>query len=189
MPLTWDPPIIPPPDYLIASSSLGSITNSCTITTSGKYSNINLGNGNIITIDGNVELYVTGNVILGNDAEIRIVDLAANPNASLTLYLGANFEGKNGSCINNLTMDAHRLSIYGLENCTKIWLFAKDTFYGTIYAPNANIVLKNAVEYFGALVGKSFLQNESADFHYDASLRKVSISDLGVRFVIRRWQE
>lgn len=189
LPVAWNPPIIPVPAYLSASAPLGAITNSGTISISGKYSGINLGNGEILTIDGEVELYITGNVDLGNDAEIRVVDAAANPNASLTIYLGGDFTGKNGSGFNNLTQDAQKLTLYGLANCTSIELFAKDAFYGTVYAPCAGIELKNAVEVFGAMVGNSFIQKESAGFHFDANLRKVSVEDFGVRFVVRRWQE
>ncbi|OPZ98095.1 MAG: hypothetical protein BWY71_01368 [Planctomycetes bacterium ADurb.Bin412] len=189
MPVAWNPPIITVPVYLSTSASLGEITNSGTISSSGKYSSIALGAGKVLTIDGEVELYITGNVDLGNDAEIRVVDAAANPNASLTIYLEGNFIGKNGSGFNNLTQDTQKLTLYGLANCTSIGLFAKGAFYGTVYAPCADIELKNAVEVFGAMVGNSFIQKESAGFHFDAKLRKVSVQDFGVRFVVRRWQE
>ena len=58
-----------------------------------------------------------------------------------------------------------------------------------IYAPYADVKAYVAVEIFGAVVAESFLQSVDADFHYDASLRDVDITDVGVTFEIDRWWE
>jgi choice-of-anchor A domain-containing protein len=103
--------------------------------------------------------------------------------------VGGNILLDNGSAINNLTMDTHKLKIYGLDTCTKIDIKNSGTLYGAIYAPNADIHLYNSVEVYGSVVGKSFTQDVSANVHYDASLRKASINDVGVRFVVKNWHE
>ena len=88
-----------------------------------------------------------------------------------------------------MTNDAKKLTIYGLESCESISLYAKSAFYGTIYAPNADVEMKNSADVFGSIIADTFIQKVAANFHYDADLRTVDVNDYGVRFVIDRWQE
>ena len=48
-------------------------------------------------------LPAAGLALLDNSAQIQIVE--TNPNASLTLYVGGNYEEKNGGGVNNLFVD------------------------------------------------------------------------------------
>jgi hypothetical protein len=98
------------PEWLESLPSSGTITNDSTVTSSARYSSINLKNNKTLLIDGDISLYVTGEIILGNSAEVQI-----DNDASLILYLGGDFEGKNSSTINNLTQKAKKLQIYCLE--------------------------------------------------------------------------
>ncbi|MHC4395174.1 MAG: DUF7305 domain-containing protein [Planctomycetota bacterium] len=182
-------PVITVPNSLLLLPSQGTITTSTTITTSAKYDGISLSSGNIITIDGPVSLYVIGNIILDNSAEVRIVDPNTNPNASLTLYVGGNIEMKNGGTINNLAKDPTRLKIYALDSSRNIDFKNSSDFYGAIYAPTADIHVYNSVQLFGALVGNTFNQDVNADFNYDAALRDVTVDDEGVLFIIKKWSE
>ena len=133
--------------------------------------------------------YVIGDVILDNSAELRIADPNTNPDASLTLYLGGNLVMQNGGMINNAAKDPKKLKIYGLDSCLSINFKTASNFYGAIYAPNADVRAHNAVQIFGAISAHSFTQDVNANLHYDASLREASISDEGVSFVIKYWQE
>ena len=89
----------------------------------------------------------------------------------------------------NLTAEAPRLAIDGLEGCDSIDLKHEGELYGTIYAPKADVVFFNSLEMTGALVATNFIQKSSALFHYDADLRKYDASELGLRFVVERWTE
>lgn len=182
-------PAITVPESLQLLPSQGILQNATTISSSVKYDGINLGNSEIITIDEPVSVYVTGDVILSNSAQLQIVGANINPDASLTLYLGGNLTSKNGGIINNMTEESKKLKIYGLESCRFIDFMTAGSFYGAIYAPNADVRLHNSVEVFGAIIANNFIQDVNADFHYDASLRDVSVNDEGVRFVIKRWCE
>ncbi|MBW8040110.1 MAG: hypothetical protein FVQ85_08940 [Planctomycetes bacterium] len=183
-------PNINVPNSLLNMASSGVITNSITINTMTKYDSVFLtgvGDPNktdIITIDGNVKIYVLGDLRLGNNDELKIL-----ADASLTIYLGGNLYIDNGGAVNNLTMDPRQLKIYGLDTCTLIDFKNSGTFYGAIYAPNADIRLHNGVTVYGAMVGKSFTQDVNANFYYDMSLREVAASDIGVHMVIKRWSE
>lgn len=163
----------------------GDVENSTTITSSGKYGSIDLGNSDVITIDGSVTLYVTDDITLDNSAELQIA--GTNPDAYLVLYLGGNFEGKNGGTINNGTAEPKKLKIFGLNTCEDIRLKNGGVFYGAIYAPDAVVTFDNSTSAYGSVVADSFVQMNSAPFMYDASLREASESDEGVRFVTDRW--
>jgi len=186
MPKEYELPQITVPEWLAALPSGGTINNNITISNSAKYDKIDIGNNKIITIDGEVSLYIVGDIILDNSAELRIID---DNDVSLTLFVGGNIEIKNSGVINNLSEDATKLIIYGLDGCESIILKNDIDFYGAIYAPNADIVMMNSGDVYGSVVAKSVDQKNSADFNYDASLRDVSVEDIGVRFVIKQWQE
>jgi len=165
------------------------LTDSTTKIDYGKYDSIRLGNSEIIVIDRPVTLYVLGDVILDNSAQIQIADVNTSPDASFALYVGGNFLSQNGGIINNLAKDANKVKIYGLDTCLNIDFKTNSVFYGAIYAPNADVRLHNSVEVFGSIVADSFIQDVNANFHYDASLRDASTSDEGVRFVVKWWSE
>ncbi len=180
-------PIIDVPPTLKTVTSLGNISASATIAASAKYDQVYIGNSGVIMIDGPVTLYVPGDIILDNAAQLQIND--ANPDASLTLYLGGNLILKNSGFINNLTKDPKRLKIFGLDSCRSIDFRTAGDFYGAIYAPNADVRSHNSVQIYGSIIANSYIQDVSANLWYDASLRDVSYNDIGVRFVIDHWFE
>jgi len=182
------PPITVPEELMLLPSE-GTITGDKTLFTSAKYDSIKLGNDEVITIDGQVELYIVGSIELKNGSELRIVDEFTNPDASLALYLGGNMEAKNDSVINNYSMIPEKLRIYGLDSCQTIDFLNSGTFYGAIYSPNADVTMHAAVDVYGAIAAKSLVQYSTANIYYDASLRDVSIDDALVRFVVDQWWE
>jgi len=177
-------PSIAVPQWLESLPSSEPITDDLTVTNSAKYSGINLQNNKTLLIDGDVTLYVTGEIILGNSAEVQI-----DNDASLILYLGGDFEGKNSSTINNLTQDTKKLQIYCLDSCENMQFKNGSDFYGVIYAPNADVIMKNSANLYGSIVAKDFEQKNSSTFNYDASLRDASVNDEVVRFVVTHWHE
>jgi hypothetical protein len=182
-----DFPDVEAPEWIASLGSQGTISGATTITSSGKYDGISIGQGGIITIDGPVTLYITGNISLSNSAEIQINN--ANPDASLTIFLEGDLYCKNGGALNNLTEDPTRLHLFGLDSCTNLSFATAGSFYGAIYAPNAMANFKNSVEVFGAITAERFLQGQAANFHYDASLKDVGADDPCVRITIKRWCE
>jgi hypothetical protein len=177
-------PAITVPGWLESLPSGGTIQNDSTITGSAKYSSIDLKNNKTLIIDGDITLYVTNEIILGNSAEMQI-----NSDASLILYLGGSFEGKNSSAVNNLTQDAKKLQIYCLDSCENMVFKNSVDFYGAIYAPNAEIVMDNSANLYGAVVARTFELKNSGTINYDATLRDASVYDQAVRFVVTNWHE
>ena len=180
----YELPSVAVPEWLESLPSSGTITNDSTVTNSAKYSDINLNNNKTLLIDGDVTLYVTGEIILGNSAEVQI-----DNDSSLILYLGGDYEGKNSSTINNLTQDTKKLQIYCLDSCENMQFKNSSDFYGVIYAPNADVIMKNSANLYGSVVAKNFEQKNSSTFNYDASLRDASVNDEIVRFVVTNWHE
>ena len=173
------------PEWLQLLPSSGPIQNDTTLTNSAKYSSIDLGNSETVTISGgDITIYITGDITLGNSAELGIEN-----DASLVLYLGGDFEGKNSSTVNNETQDAQKLKIYGLDSCETIRFKNSSDLYGAIYAPNADVVMDNSADIYGSVVSKSFEQRNSGTFNYDVTLRDVSINDEAVYFTITKWHE
>ena len=185
-------PAIKVPSSLLNMPSSGDLTGSSIISTSVVYDSIDLtgASGDLNKVDiitviaKNVEIYVTGDLRLGNLDELQITSLA-----SLTIYLGGNLFIDNSGAINNLTMNPKKLKIYGLDTCAAVDFKNSGAFYGAIYAPEADIRLHNGVKIYGAMVGKSFIQDVNADFYYDMSLREVDPTEIGVHMVIKRWSE
>jgi len=179
-------PSVTVPSWLASMPSQGKLTGG-DVTASGRYDKIDLGTKKTITVKGAVTLYVTGDVSLGNEAQIIVDD--TTPNSSLTLYLGDNFISHNGSNINNLTRNPHNMEIFALDSCTKIVLMNSAAFYGAIYAPKAQVGCNNSGAMYGSVIADSFWLDNGVPFHYDASLRQVTIDDEAVQFVIKRWSE
>jgi hypothetical protein len=172
------------PEWLLSLANGGTIQNDTIISSSAKYDSIDLKNNKTITIEGDVVLYVIGGMILNNSAELVIEN-----DASLVLYLGGNFEGKNSSDMNNQSHNAEKLQIYCLDSCESMVFKNSSDFYGAIYAPNADIVMDNSADIYGAVIARSFEQKNSARFNYDTLLRDADTNDEAVRFVITDWHE
>ena len=184
-------PNINVPQALVDLASSGPITGTATLSSTAKYDSISLLGASTdpnkidkVTVDGNIKIYVTGDLRLGNGDEVEIL-----PDASLTVFLGGNLYIENSGAINNLTKDPKKLKIYGLDTCTNIDFKNSGIFYGAIYAPEADIHLYNGFSVYGAIVGKSFAQDVNANFFYDMDLREIAPHEIGVHLVIKRWSE
>jgi len=187
----FDLPPIVVPEAVQNLPFKGTINNSVTISSSARYDGINLlGNGKIITIVEPVTLYVTGDIILGNSAELRIGGPDDTDNdASLILFLAGNISGNNSSGFNNLTKNAKNLTLYCLNSCQSAIFKNSSDFYGAVYAPEAYVEMKNSADVYGSVIAEQFVMKNSAVFHYDAALRKITLDDEAIRFVIKRWNE
>ena len=172
------------PEWLSSLPSSGSITGNTTLVSSAQYSSINLKKNKKITIDGDVTLYVTGDVVLGNSTELQITETG-----SLTLYLGGNLEAKTTSSINNETEDPSKLQIHGLDSCEKIEFKNSSDVYGVVYAPDAEVTMHNSVTLYGAVVSNQLDMKNSSTLMYDASLRDAEADDAYVRFITTNWRE
>lgn len=156
-----------------------------TITQSGKYKKILLSENEKIIIEGDVVLHITGDVELDNYASIEI-----KSGSSLTLYIDQKFKLSNDSSINNLAKDPTVCWVY--STATEEVQYTLDNnsdFYGALYAPNGNIEITNSGSIFGSVIADEIKVDNSGGVHYDEALKSGSVDDVGVNFVVKRWQE
>jgi len=153
---------------------------------SGKYTSITSLTGEILEISGgDVVLHITGNVDMDNMSEIRI-----NEGSSLTLYVDGNITCINGAGINNPSGNCADFVLYGTGSEPQVFELKNNSdVFGAIYAPNADIILKNNAVLHGSITANSFTMKNNGIFYYDAALSDVSIVDVYVRFVVKRWYE
>lgn len=157
-----------------------------TIYEDGRYDNLTLGSSKIVSKlfihgdptvnNGEVCIFVTGDVIIGRDAQIIVTG-----GSSLRLYIGGDLRLKNCSTITNeiipalstptdqqIIAAASSIRIYGLNTCTSINTGEKTDIYGVVYAPEADINLYGRI--YGGFLGKSITMKHSSAFFAIPSL-------------------
>lgn len=170
---------------------------------SGKYRSIDLKSasgdkqGILRIVDPNVVLHITGNIDISNWSKLIIAK-----GASLKLYLDGNLDAKKGSAITNdnvthgstdedkIAEAAKALKIYGTDSCTSIILYNSSDFYGAIYARNADLLIRNDGDLYGAFVGESVtMMNSSGFYYYVPALANISIDDETAYLKEYWWEE
>jgi hypothetical protein len=152
---------------------------------SGQYDEIKLTNGAKLTISGDVALYVTGDIRTKQFSDVEIL-----PDSSLTIYIGGNLFARNTSTINGVIQDPKMCQVFGVGEPGQQFLFEQSAvLYGTIYAPDATVTLENSSTLYGAIICNDGTVANSAELHFDATLTKASVNDLGAEFIVQHWQE
>ena len=186
-------PQLTPPSLPETGLDITAKSETITITPAdnGQYGNIYLSSSNqtgILEVDGgDVVLYITGDINLGNTCEIIVRD-----NSSLTIYIDGDIISGNGASIGteNPTRDAMTVQLYSTGTGGQSFdIKAKNEWIGVIYAPNANVDLYANGDAYGAIVASNFEFKNGSNYYYDEALREVCVEDEGVSFVIERWYE
>ena len=174
-------PILPPPSLPDRGEK-----PSGTITENAIYENIiSTSNNEIITIEGNITLYITGKVEIDNGAQVVVTD-----GSSLTLYIADTFKMSNGGKINNLTQKPPNCKIFSTAEGEVDYCFDNvGEFYGALYAPNATIEIKNNAIIYGAILGKELLIDNSAEIYGDRALLNGTFGDNDTKLVKGNWWE
>lgn len=136
-----------------------------TTLTSGTYraSSINL-TGGTATINGNVILYVTGDMKLSGSAQIVI-----SAGSSLTVYVSGSISIGGGGMVNQ-TLNPHSLTVYGTSTCTSATFSGNSVLYGAIYTPKATTSVSGCTSFYGSVIGGSVSISGGTAVHYDESL-------------------
>ena len=95
-----------------------------------------------------------------------------------------------GITVEDPAKNSETLKLYATGEGTQYFdIKAKSEWVGVVYAPNADIDLFAGGDVYGAVVANNFDFKAGGNYHYDKALKKVSVDDEGVRFVIKRWSE
>lgn len=195
------PSVVVPPDLVALSPTSFPASSEVLVKGNVKYGNLTiLGTQTLriwndpATAGGDASrIYIGGKLTLMNGAKI-IVDNGA----SAKIYLGGDLEDKNsassgGGVETSANPDARNFMIFATDTCTSIILKAKGDFYGAIYAPNANMVINNSANLYGAYVGNQNIQiKNSGSFYFDTRLTSVFVNDAPAYLGIAKgswWEE
>ena len=143
-----------------------------------RYESISVDGKATLTIEDNVELYVHNDFYLaGNNGTIF-----TGINVKIYIRGTGDFAGQG---IMNASGVASNLQLYGLGT-SNLSFTGKNDFYGTVYAPEADVYLGGNVDYFGAVFGGSVTLGGNTNFHYD---EKLSYDGPFQGYDISYWQE
>jgi predicted acyltransferase (DUF342 family) len=78
------------------------------------------------------------------------------------------------------------LQIYGTSD---IQIDKEGTFVGAIYAPDIQVRLKKAIDFYGSVVAESVYVDKESEFHYDAALLDIDDLQSGNEIEIQSWRE
>jgi hypothetical protein len=125
----------------------------------GRYeaNNLNVANNQTMHINGDVVVYVKGNVDIKGTLKITA--------GSLTLYVDGNRVDISGN-VTKTTIPSD-LMIFGFPSLKTLSL---DGLHAVVYAPDANMELKGSAQFYGSTVSKTLTLNGSTGYHYDESL-------------------
>ncbi|MBL7214935.1 MAG: hypothetical protein ISS71_04580 [Phycisphaerae bacterium] len=184
MPKTLNLPIITPPNFTAFQGKISGKNVTLTTSDSGKYTEIDISNKGKLEINGDLILYITGDVTLDNEAELKV-----KKGSTLKLYFDGDFEAKNSSNINNESKVPFKVQLYGTGSSQKIEMKNSSDIQGVVYAPNADMTIYNKVDAYGAFIVDTFEMKNSGDVYYDKALKETSLDDEAVYFTITRWEE
>jgi hypothetical protein len=141
-----------------------------------------------------VEMYVTGNVSTKGsgtqgDGSIVIVN-----GVHVTMYVGGNVDLSGNGLVNNNSAAAS-FSLYGINPTApatqQFKLGGSATFYGTVYAPGADLFLGgggNGGQFVGSLAGKTASLVGNVQIRYDESLGE-QVQKILTSYKIAAWFE
>jgi hypothetical protein len=149
-----------------------------------------LGNGNyqLSSLSGNI--YVNG-------AAVLLVTSSATPNSitiangkSLQLYNQAPSFDLAGNVMLNGNGLASQFGYWGLPGNTSVSLHGNAEFIGTIYAPDASLILggggNNTQDFSGSAIANSVTMNGHFNFHYDEALESTGPYR---NYIVNAWWE
>ena len=176
-----------------------------TIKRSGVYDSITIGQGQLLRIESEtvpkqpITLIITGDLNLGQAAELRIVGMPFTPETwtPVTIFLKGNLNGSNSNGINNETWKPINFYLYGTGD-DQTWIIKNGTdFYGVYNGKFADITIKAKGAIYGSVAGRNFMLNNAEGglpdpevyfgVHYDVDLAEYLGTDIG--YDIKRWWE
>ncbi len=144
--------------------------------TNGDYQLNNLNGSVYVSTNAHVRLKINNSYITSS----QVIRLDIN-NAYLQIFMvGSAFSLTGAAWIDNPSGHAERFYLFGLPGCTNISFGGNGSFYGGIYAPQADFTLGgggiDTWDFVGSSVTKTVTVNGHYSFHYDENLARVGPS-------------
>ena len=134
--------------------------------TEGKYrlNKLEMKDDGILTISGDVTLFVEDRIQIENRASINIL-----PGSSLTIYADKQLVVKHDARVNENGIP-EQLIIYGTVNFDPVQIIDQVIMKAAIYAPEATAQVTKTTQYYGSIISKKVEIKDDAKFHYDEAL-------------------
>ena len=147
-----------------------------------KFTRLNLTGGNLV-FNGPSVVWVTGlkNVSISETGNGQITC-----NGKVEFYVDDEVSLAGNGIVNTSALPTDCF-IYGSEGCDNIYCGGSNAFYGSVYAPGAEVKLAGSEDKYGAFVGKTIVVQGGSEFHYDEALGDVELE--GGKYALRYWQE
>ncbi len=153
------PPVMVPPHLLEAWSYGGNIAGAnVTINGDGWYDAISIERGGILTVSGDANIYVVGDINIGRDAQVVVTS-----GSTLTLYLGGKLLLDIGSAMSSADGEPDGIQVFGTDYCESIELRRNSALWGSIYAPETRLLDGGTV--VGRFMGRSATISNCGSFY------------------------
>ena len=170
-PETFDPYLYTPPIASAGPYSGAGALNAGTY----RYDSLNLSGGDVLTIDGDVVLYVDDKFTAKDSSQIVL-----NPGASLIVHQGAGDFTVSGGGIVNPSQLPEDVQIY-TASTKKLTLSGGSSFYGLVYGPDCDFVSSGGSELFGVIVAAKATLSGAGWMHFDTSLTRGAAAGFRVK--------
>jgi hypothetical protein len=135
----------------------------------------------IITVSGEVDLYIDKDIYMAGQAVIVM-----EPGAKLNVYHGTGNVVIAGQGLVNKDQ-APANFMFKSSTTGDIWLQGTSDFYGAIYAPASTCHPMGTSNTYGAVVGSRMFVEGTADFHYDEALGLIPGEK--IQYKIKAWEQ
>lgn len=175
------------PDQLAGLPSGGIMSEGDLSAGNYNFTAIDLTGHDNLDITGPANIYLTANPssidISSTNAVIRISNSSTGP---IKIYADRDIKLGGGGVINEAGIPRN-FFLYGTGGAgQKILVSGTNSFYGIIYAPNADITLDGDFTAFGAIIGKSITVKGNVFVHHDDAL---SQQPGELRYTVQNWHE
>lgn len=177
-------PPITEPSFTASKGAISGKDVTLTSSDSGKYTGIDISTNGRLMINGNVILYIVGDIVLGNQARLEVADLS-----TLKVYFNGDIEAKNASQIVNVSQIPDAIRLYGTGEDQTIDLKNSNDIQAIIYAPDADMIIYNSVDAYGCFIVDTFEMKSSGNVYYDEALKETSLDDELIYFTVTHWEE
>lgn len=163
IPITW----LTAPSAMPSDSGHFRISGSTSITIDSDrtYKKLELEDSAIVTIDGDVTIWIKDKLKLENNAQVIIP-----PGSSLTLYTAKDFDVKDSAQLNGDSTATNRLTVYAYSSNKEVHLQGSAVMAATLYTNDA-LCMKDSSHFFGKVLAYDAVDLEgSAELHQDLSL-------------------
>ena len=183
-------PSVPAPEGLLYMEDYDSNQDPLLITESVEYHNFQVKTGDTVTISGGTEeepitVYVNHDFSMDRNAALEIAE-----NSVVELIIGHKYDQNQNSSVNNLSQDTKSLVILATDSCDQVRFRSNQDFWGSIYAPRAEVEFEASGDFYGSLVADYIKLNSNVGLHYDESLADWMRYSTGTGNVsVKSWKE